>query len=152
EAARSLTEALALREQLVKGDPRNVSYRTDLAATRLAQGNLHWKNQRQREAEDHWHQGLAILEQALRDNPDKTSIRQQLVSGSAAVAYTCAARGSWEKALPHLARAVELDPADHWNAYRLTPLLVQAGKLEAYRQHCRELLRRFGTSQDPNEA
>jgi serine/threonine-protein kinase len=152
EAARSLTEAKVLREALVKEDPKNVQNRADLAASYLALGNLHWQAKRLPEARDHCQRGLELLEEALRDSPDKASLRQQLAASRRAVADAYGRLGLWELALPHVARAVELDPSHYGSASLLALLLLQAGQVDAYRQQCRQMLDRFSLEGNPMAA
>ncbi len=63
-----------------------------------------------------------------------------------------ARRGQWEKAAADFAKAVELAPEDHWNWYRLAPVRLQIGDVEGYRRHCRQMLQRFGQTDDPKIA
>ena len=60
--------------------------------------------------------------------------------------------GRWEEAAGDLARAIEQDPADHLLWHSLAPILVKTGQLEAYREHCRKSLERFGKTTDPYTA
>ena len=60
----------------------------------------------------------------------------------------------WPHAVADFARAIELDPSDHWSWYRAAGLYVQAGVLlddgaEGYREHCRRMLARFGDTTSP---
>jgi tetratricopeptide (TPR) repeat protein len=57
--------------------------------------------------------------------------------------------GRWEEAATDLARAVENNPTNHLLWHSLAPLLVQNSQLEAYREHCRKSLERFGKTTDP---
>jgi serine/threonine protein kinase/tetratricopeptide (TPR) repeat protein len=55
-----------------------------------------------------------------------------------------ARRGRWLEAAADFRRAIELDPEDHLLWHSLAPLLVRTGDLEAYQEHCRKSLERFG--------
>jgi tetratricopeptide (TPR) repeat protein len=57
-------------------------------------------------------------------------------------------QGEWKRAADEYAEALELDPSDHWHWYQSAALQLQAGAVERYRQHCREMLRRFGETED----
>ncbi len=71
------------------------------------------------------------------------------------------ARGQWSPALANLRRAVEGDAAPGEAGARnaqdssvwlnLAVLEVEHGDREAYRQHCRRMLERFGTSAEPGD-
>jgi tetratricopeptide (TPR) repeat protein len=56
--------------------------------------------------------------------------------------------GQFKEAADDYARAIELDPGDHWRWYPLGCLLAYADQPDAYRDHCRAMLRRFGASTD----
>jgi len=53
-------------------------------------------------------------------------------------------RGLWSQAAADLKRAIEANPADIWNWYLRAPVLLQAGDRAGYREHCRQMLERFG--------
>jgi serine/threonine-protein kinase len=55
-----------------------------------------------------------------------------------------APRGQWKQAVAALARLVELTPEDHFGWYQLAPLQLELGDMEGYRRVCREMLKRFG--------
>ena len=60
--------------------------------------------------------------------------------------------GKWQAASEDFAKAVRLDPGDHYQWYRLAALLRRTGDLTAYRAHCREMLKRFNVSSGYLEA
>jgi serine/threonine protein kinase/tetratricopeptide (TPR) repeat protein len=59
-----------------------------------------------------------------------------------------ARQGRWSEAAADLAKAAELNPADHWAWYQLAPLLVESGDLDGYRKHRQAMLARFGATND----
>jgi tetratricopeptide (TPR) repeat protein len=69
---------------------------------------------------------------------DSRTARLRAIRGSAR-----ARRGQWREAASDLARAFELDPTDHWNAYLLAPLLVETGDRKTYEDLCRKCLTQF---------
>jgi WD40 repeat protein/serine/threonine protein kinase len=74
-------------------------------------------------------------------------------AGEAAVlferAMVRARLGRWSEAAADSARGLELDPSDHYPWYRAGALCLHLGDYKGYRRHCREMLRRFGATQDP---
>jgi tetratricopeptide (TPR) repeat protein len=59
--------------------------------------------------------------------------------------------GQWDKAIPAFRRAVELEPDGQPEArYRLAALCLYTGDLDGYHATCREMLERFGMSDDRN--
>jgi Flp pilus assembly protein TadD len=67
-------------------------------------------------------------------------------------ANTLARSGQWQEAAADLSRAIENNPADHLLWHSLAPLLVQSGQLDAYREHCRKSIERFGKTTDSYSA
>src|SRR5207249_2099880 len=63
-----------------------------------------------------------------------------------------AARRQWTKVATALAKAVELDPTDHFNWYQLAPVYLELGDNEGYRRVCREMLDRFAKADQPEVA
>jgi serine/threonine protein kinase/class 3 adenylate cyclase len=63
--------------------------------------------------------------------------------------YSYAQSGRWAEAASGLARAIEHDPTDHELWHWLAAIYVQTGQLDAYREHCRKSLERFGETTDP---
>ncbi len=56
--------------------------------------------------------------------------------------------GRWKQAADDFATAESLDPTDQWTWYGAAPVLAEIGDRDAYRQHGREMLRRFESSTD----
>jgi tetratricopeptide (TPR) repeat protein len=57
--------------------------------------------------------------------------------------------GEWPDALADHLVALCREPADHVLWYHSAVLLLRVGDREGYRRHCRDMLARFGTTQDP---
>jgi tetratricopeptide (TPR) repeat protein len=55
----------------------------------------------------------------------------------------------WSEAAADRTRCLALLPAAHVLWYQTAPLLLWAGNVEGYRRHRREMLARFGNTQDP---
>jgi serine/threonine protein kinase len=60
-----------------------------------------------------------------------------------------AKRGEWPDALADYLVALCREPADHVLWCRSAVLLLRVGDREGYRRHCRDMLARFGATQDP---
>ena len=60
-----------------------------------------------------------------------------------------ARRANWAGATADFARAISLRPEKHPLWYQQTMLLLATGDEQGYRRHCRNMLDRFGTTQDP---
>jgi eukaryotic-like serine/threonine-protein kinase len=57
--------------------------------------------------------------------------------------------GQWKDAAKAFAEALAIDPGDHWRWYQSAALHLYIGDIDGYRRHCREILRRFGQTNDP---
>jgi formylglycine-generating enzyme required for sulfatase activity/tetratricopeptide (TPR) repeat protein len=57
-------------------------------------------------------------------------------------------RGRWGEAAAASAKSVEFGPADAFNWYFDAALRLQVGDVEGYRRDCREMLARFGDTED----
>jgi WD40 repeat protein/serine/threonine protein kinase/tetratricopeptide (TPR) repeat protein len=57
--------------------------------------------------------------------------------------------GQWKEAAKAFAEALKLDPDDHWQCYQSAVVHLHIGDIDGYRRHCREMLRRFGQTDDP---
>ncbi len=84
--------------------------------------------------------GNAELEQRIAEARRSVELRDH---GS-----VLAQQGKFGEAAAAFAALIELRPNDHGNWYRLTPLLVESGDTEGYREHCRAMLARFGATDD----
>jgi serine/threonine protein kinase/tetratricopeptide (TPR) repeat protein len=57
--------------------------------------------------------------------------------------------GRWDLAAADYARLLKLDPGDPWYWYQSAALRLQIGDGEGYRRACREMLDRFGNTDNP---
>jgi tetratricopeptide (TPR) repeat protein len=60
-----------------------------------------------------------------------------------------ARRADWKGASADFAKAISLPPEKHPLWYQQTTLLLASGDEQGYRRHCREMLDRFGATDDP---
>jgi serine/threonine protein kinase/tetratricopeptide (TPR) repeat protein len=151
-AARSLAQALELREALLRDDPADARYQADLALTRLALGWLDWKTGRHVAAVPKLRLALEAAQALASRLPGDDLLQQQLAQGFTDVAHLYARGGLWQEAARYLTQAVQQLPNEHWQAYCLAHLLAQTGDLEGYRRLCRDMLERFGKRRDPSSS
>jgi eukaryotic-like serine/threonine-protein kinase len=64
----------------------------------------------------------------------------------------CAIRGRWTEAAAGIEKRIENKPDDHFPRFQEAFVLAMQGDVEKYRQHCRQMLDKFGDTQDPNIA
>jgi eukaryotic-like serine/threonine-protein kinase len=57
--------------------------------------------------------------------------------------------GRWQEAAKDFKRALEIAPNYHWDWYQCAPLLLHIGDLDGYRRLCRDMLQRFGQTDEP---
>jgi len=55
----------------------------------------------------------------------------------------------WADAAGDFTRFIQFKPDDAWAWHCLAAVLVQEGQLDAYREHCRKSVERFGNTTDP---
>jgi tetratricopeptide (TPR) repeat protein len=61
-------------------------------------------------------------------------------------------RGQWQQAATAIAKVIDLDPSDHLAWFQHAAVCLQLGDIEGYRRACREMLTRFGQTNDPGIA
>src|SRR5262249_22075855 len=88
-----------------------------------------------------WQKAEADYAKAIQVRPDDANLRFGLYE-------SYGSERLWAEAVPHIRKAVELAPEDHWTWYNLAPLLLQVGDVEGFRQACRDMLVRFGATED----
>jgi tetratricopeptide (TPR) repeat protein len=131
EAETLYRKALAMRRKQAPDDPQ----RWDTDANALSdllnqQGKF-----------DETEQLLTELLVGTRDDDPRTA-RLRAIRGSARARH-----GRWQDAVPDVARASELIPAEHWYAMLLGPLFIETGDRFAYEALCRRCVAQFaGTS------
>jgi tetratricopeptide (TPR) repeat protein/serine/threonine protein kinase len=90
-------------------------------------------------------EAIAAFREALRINPD-------WLPALSGLCYAYGRSAQWDQAAAVCARAVELDPGNHWYWYQHAVLRLQVGDREGYRRACREMLARFGKTDQPEIA
>src|SRR5262249_45778441 len=113
EAEKSLAEALALREALVKKHPHDAEIKADLAATQMALGNLDWKAGRYAEGARRYEKGLSLLDVALREEPQNKQLLTLSAHHERTFAEHYAEVGAWAEAANHSAKAFERQPSEN---------------------------------------
>jgi serine/threonine protein kinase/WD40 repeat protein len=73
-------------------------------------------------------------------------LRLNVVSEDRALAHV--KLGQWAQAAGVYALLVESNPDNHWYWYRSAPLCLRTGNFEGYRRICREMLTRFGNTDE----
>jgi serine/threonine protein kinase len=93
-------------------------------------------NNQYEEAENIFSEVLLFTNQFTLSMRDRIIVRADFYADTA----------NWEKAAADLRDAIQMSPDDHWEWYRLTPLLVKIGDYTGYQRHCQAMLERFGNS------
>lgn len=96
-------------------------------------GQILWEQGRLDEAQ-------SAYREAVRLKPDYANAYHELGS-------TCARRGQWARSAVAFEHCLELKPNDDRYWYRCALLRLQTGDIEGYRDACREMLGRFGQTQ-----
>jgi WD40 repeat protein/serine/threonine protein kinase/tetratricopeptide (TPR) repeat protein len=89
-----------------------------------------------------WKEAVKDYDEAVKRNPDDPQVWRE--KGSLDNDH-----GRWQEAARAVVKALELDPDDHWERYHSATLLLHIGDVDGYRRDCREILRRFGQTDDP---
>jgi serine/threonine protein kinase/WD40 repeat protein len=121
----------ALQVTIDPGDPAKAISHVNLGNTLVTQGKLD--------------EALAEYEKAIRLDP-------KLALAHCHLGETCAQLGRWDQALAEIGKAAELDRANHWYVFQAAALQLRAGDLASYRRTCREMLERFGDTDQPEVA
>jgi tetratricopeptide (TPR) repeat protein len=90
-----------------------------------------------------------LLTRLLTETNDSAALTVQILTLRGKI---LARSGRWEEAAADLTRAIEHNPNDHGLWLWLAGIQVQRGQLDAYREHCRKSLERFGGTTDPYTA
>jgi serine/threonine protein kinase/WD40 repeat protein len=86
----------------------------------------------------------------LGDAKDAPPLRVAVVSPEGAFAHVKS--GQWNEAASDYALLAKSDPKEHWYWYRYAPLCLVTGTVEEYRRASREMLTRFGNTDNPEIA
>jgi thiol-disulfide isomerase/thioredoxin len=57
--------------------------------------------------------------------------------------------GKWKEAAADFAKLIEMEPEEHYHYHGLGPVLVQVGDSQGYEEFRQEVIRQFGSTQDP---
>jgi tetratricopeptide (TPR) repeat protein/serine/threonine protein kinase len=87
-------------------------------------------------------EAAAQFQAAIRLRPDWAEAHRNLGGAHAQL-------GQWDKALPAFVRLTQLDPGDHVHWYCATALQLHLGDVDGYRRTARDMLKRFGDTDDP---
>jgi tetratricopeptide (TPR) repeat protein len=120
EALHRHTEALALREALVRARPDSVADRDELATCHHGLG-IHFYGQREAEkAVRHYHTAIDVRERLLAEQPQSRDIRRRLAETLLNLSVLCQpdparapeARSTHDRAAAHLEQLLRDDPTD----------------------------------------
>jgi tetratricopeptide (TPR) repeat protein len=145
ESAQALAEALSIRQELARSDPKNVQYQEDLASAYIAQGHVDWRAGRAADANRKWQKGLDLLHQAFHDPSQEQQLTAHLVSFELALGNRYAEVGLWSEAADHYAQAFAKQPPGNpldWAFF--APVLLLNGDVSEYRRLCTNMLHQFG--------
>jgi four helix bundle protein len=136
EGEKMYGEALAIRRKLFSNEHRAVqSSLTRLTDVLQSRGKLHEAEQLLTE----------FLTPAVQSQPWSAGLLRLRGNLRARLAR-------WKDAAADLSKVVQFAPAEHQSWFQLAPLLIESGDLAGYRQHCHEMLARFGAATDPQIA
>lgn len=152
EALAILSQAKATCESLLKADPKIVGLPTELASIFAGLADVHAKSNHKSEAMESWRGCIDVLNSVNAARPGDPEVKNSLIAAHNGLYTAYYMEGLWREAAVHLKKQVELDPEFHWKAYSLAPLLVLNGEKDAYLEHRRIMLARFGKTAVPEIA
>jgi WD40 repeat protein/serine/threonine protein kinase/Flp pilus assembly protein TadD len=120
--------ALWYFDRLIAAQPRDPLFYLD-------RGRAHLKR-------NQWKEAVKDFDAAAKQDPNDPQFWQEK-------ARLDDARGRWREAVKAWDKVVELDPSDHWAWYQCAPLHLHLGDVDDYRRLCRDMLRRFGQTDNP---
>ena len=138
EAEKFIRRALETREALAAEYPTARGYRAALASALLLRGS--------------YYQNLRQLDHAIADFSKAIELDPRNAYTHFEIGEAYARLGRWDQAQAAIGKAAELDPGNHWYVFHATVLQVRAGDLAGYRLACREMLKRFGDTGQPEVA
>jgi tetratricopeptide (TPR) repeat protein len=162
---KKLDEAIAEYRKAIAFDPNNAFAHYNLGVALSQQNKLDEAITEYRTAvaidpkylNAHYHLGNALrnqgkLDEAIAEYRKASALGPQHLGVHYNLANACARLGRWEEALATMDKVAELAPADPWHPYKAAALHLRAGDLAGYRNICREMLERFGDTEDPGVA
>jgi tetratricopeptide (TPR) repeat protein len=94
------------------------------------------------------HHQLGEYNQAMGEYSKAIDLEPKFAPALNARSVAYVREGQWEKATADFARLVKLEPNEHMHWYGLAGLYLQGGDRERYRRICREMLTRFGNTEE----
>jgi tetratricopeptide (TPR) repeat protein len=152
EASKTLDQALAARQALVRGDPGKARYRADVASTMVAQGRLAWRAGRLAEAVGTWQEVRRRLEAEMKENPNEPVFAQQLAEAELVMGQSYAEKALWGEAALAMSKAVRHGLTDRTAAVTRLSLLAVTRDRDALLELGPELLARYGKTSDSRVA
>jgi WD40 repeat protein/tetratricopeptide (TPR) repeat protein len=101
----------------------------------LDRGRAHLKRNR-------WKEAVQDFDEAAKQDPNDLQFWREK-------ARLDGDHGRWRESVKAWDKVVELDPGDHGAWYQCAPLHLHLGDVGDYRRLCREMLRRFGQTDNP---
>jgi serine/threonine protein kinase len=95
---------------------------------------------------------LRWAEQRLQFRRDATLTEQAMADAKASQAFRDARRGRFQEAEQAYYESLGHDPSHHYSWFYFAPVTLYGGDVAAYRQICREMLRRWSDTDDPVSA
>jgi WD40 repeat protein/tetratricopeptide (TPR) repeat protein len=89
-----------------------------------------------------WQEAVKDYDEAVKWSPNEPQVWRD--KGT----FDCN-HGRWQEAAKAMKKALELDPSYHWDWYQTAPLLLHIGDVDGFRRHCRDMLQRFGQTDEP---
>jgi tetratricopeptide (TPR) repeat protein len=97
-------------------------------------------------------QATAAVKRVRSRQPRSASIEALLHGAAGGRAEALLWLGRFEEAEHSYQQALEIDPSSHWSWYCDAALRLHLGDIDGYRRVCREMLARFGQTDNPNIA
>jgi serine/threonine protein kinase/tetratricopeptide (TPR) repeat protein len=88
--------------------------------------------------------------EAIAAGRKASELHRDAATGAGNLGDLHAALGEWEEAAAAFADARKRRPYAHWYSYMLATLRLHAGDVDAYRDDCREMLKRLGKNKNVN--
>jgi tetratricopeptide (TPR) repeat protein len=117
-------------------------YQDRLVAARPKDAALYLDRVRAYLKRKRWKEEVKDYDEAVKLKPNDPQVWREKASFDIS-------HGRWQEAAKALAKVLELDPNEHYEWYQSAALHLQIGDMDGYRRHCREILRRFGQTDDP---
>ena len=156
EAAQSLSQAVALREELVKTHLLSAAHRGDLVQLHLAIADADCKAGRLTEGVRAWRDALAVLEAAAREGVPREQLAKLQLTTRMAITEGYVRGGLWREAADQCDEVLKLEPGRlgagtlHRVWYcRPAILRLRSGDVAGYRRACAALVERLTGAEEP---